>query len=789
MVRFSFYEPTPAVDKKPIAVYNELNESVEVEVNTSTFESQCNDSFVPASYSETIGSMAMSYDSDDRATDNILYILSDLAVSGKKSSAYEGNEFNLLSPPTEDTTMDLWPSASSSEYQDVFPGLEGSRKKYSADAVKDFNVTRNDTIEKGTETMPSLTSHDCQDEGEIEDTVSGRSDEDIGSVVTEYMQGGIASLTEDEGPEDEGIKDDCIVEIDASSKVQEVKFINATEEGPKVKDIADDYVVAVDNEVESKELKIKGIADECVVVLDVKVESKNGTENVGECRNVASSGDKLAEMMRDRIQAINSIRGLLEREQEQGKSSHNAEQLICFQHIPSHLFYCNHSAETGIVFELSNEVKILRHDVACKGQANKELMKTVTYLKTKNQDYAQQMSQLSSTIDELVMSKQETIEQKHVLEEDVAAKNMIIDEITVEIDNKNILLEEKTAENDDLAEQLQPKAENDGLKAAIQDLVAINEENIKQMTILEDDVAVKTSMIDQMSMDIHKWISTCEEKAAEITELYEQLELYKVESDKLKATVQDLESKNTNYSTELENLVSSIQEVVELNGELQAQVEEVNATNNELDKLNNANEEKSAELLDVVECLTQSLNDVRLNHENEMEEMKKMAETEKENNAAIVRTIEETLEVVTAQMTADMLSQKAFLEGKIANLVQSLDEAMVYRKDVLCQNKELQTKIQGVKTSAVRAHEGLAGAIGQLEKDVEEEFQITTQLKNGTEKLVMKLGEDKNSHYVNDVEDLLGNVRMIQCCQLSHFQLINNLVTENKAEVRSIQLL
>lgn len=761
MVRFSFYEPTPAVDKNNIAVYNELNESVEVEVNTFTFESQCNDSFVPASYSETSGSMMMSYDSDDRATDNIF---SDLEVSGKMSSAYEGKEFNLLSPPTEETAMDSWPSASSLEYQYVFPGLEGSRMKYSADAVKDFNVTRNDTIETVKETMLSLTSYDCQDEGEIEETVSGRSDIDTGSVVTEYLQGGIASLTEDEGPEDEGINDDCIVEIDASSKVQEVKFINATEEGPKVKDIADDYVVAVDNDVESKEPKIKGIADECVVVLDVKVESKNGTENFGECRNVASSGDKLAEMMRDRIQAINGIRGLLEREQEQ--------------------------AETGVVFELSNEVKILRHDVACKGQANKELMKTVTYLKTKNQDYAQQMSQLFSTIDELVMSKQETIEQKYVLEEDVAAKNMCIDEITVEIDNKNILLEEKTAENDDLAEHLQrSKAENDGLKAAIQDLVAINEENIKQMTILEDDVAVKKSMIDQMSMDIHKWTSTCEEKAAEITELNEQLELYKVESDKLKATAQDLESKNTNYSTELENLVSSIQEVVELNGELQAQVEEVNATNDELDKLNEANEEKSAELLDVVECLTQSLNDVRLNHENEMEEMKNMAETEKENNAAIVRKIEETLDVVTAQMTADMLSQKAFLEGKIANLVQSLDEAMVYRKDVLCQNKELQTKIQGVKTSAARAHEGLAGAIGQLEKDVEEEFQITTQLKNRTEKLVMKLGEDKNSHYVNDVEDLLGNVRMIQCCQLSHFQLINNLVTENKAEVRSIQLL
>jgi len=741
MVKFSFYGPTPAVNKKNIAVYNELNESIEVEVDTSTFEFQRNYSFFPASYSDTAGSVTRSYESDDRA----MY--------------------------------------------DVFSGLEGSGKKSSANAVKEIDVKRNDTIETVTETMLSLTSYECQDEGEIansidngDEKVSGRSVEEIASVVTEYLEGGIASLTEIEGPEDD--------ETDANSEVQEIKFIHATEEGPKVKDIADECVVALDADVESDEPKIKGIADACVVVLDFNVESKDETENVGECRNWASSGDKLAEMMRDRIQAINGIRGLLEREQEQGKSSHNAELCICCQNIPSHLFYCNRSAETDVVFELSNEVKILRHDVACKGQANKELMKTVTYLKTKNQDYAQQMSQLSSTVDELVMSKQETIEQVSMLEKDVAAKNMIIYEITVEIENKNIMLEKKTAENDDLAEHLQrSEAENDGLKAAIHDLVVVNEENIKQMTILEDDVAAKKSTIDQMSMDINQLRTTCEEKATEITELDEQFELYNIESDRLKATVQDLESKNTSYATELENLVSSIQEVVELNGELQAQVEQVNATNDELDKLNIANEEKSAELLDVVECLTQSLNDVRLNHGKEMEEMKNMAETEKENNAAIVRKLEETLEDVTARMTAEMLAQKASLEGEIANLVKSLDEAMVYRKDVLCQNKELQTKIQGVKKSAARSHEGLAGAIGQLEKDVEEEFQITTQLKNGTEKLIMKLGEDKNINYVNDVEDILGNVRMIQCCQLSHFQLINNLVTENKDQVRSIQLL
>ena len=114
---------------------------------------------------------------------------------------------------------------------------------------------------------------------------------------------------------------------------------------------------------------------------------------------------------------------------------------------------------------------------------------------------------------------------------------------------------------------------------------------------------------------------------------------------------------------------------------------------------------------------------------------------------------------------------------------------MVYCKDVSYQKKELQTKIQGVKKSVARSHKGLAGAIGQLKKDVKEEFQITAQLKNGTENLIMTLGKDINMLTMLKTEDLLRQVCLIQCWQLSHFQLINNLVTKNKDQVRSIQLL
>ena len=151
---------------------------------------------------------------------------------------------------------------------------------------------------------------------------------------------------------------------------------------------------------------------------------------------------------------------------------------------------------------------------------------------------------------------------------------------------------------------------------------------------------------------------------------------------------------------------------------------------------------------------------------------------EKENNAITIQKLE-----------AKMSTQKESSDVNISNLVKSLDEAMVYRRNVSCQNEQIQTMMEEIKKSTTQATEDLAAAIGRLEKDIEEEFQITTQLKNGTEKLIMKLGDDKISHYVDEVEDLLGNVRMIQCYQLSHFQMMNELVAKNRDQVRSINLL
>ena len=52
--------------------------------------------------------------------------------------------------------------------------------------------------------------------------------------------------------------------------------------------------------------------------------SKDEPGNVGTCRNAASS-NKLSEMLSERTKAIYAIRGLLECEHQQGKSSDHAD--------------------------------------------------------------------------------------------------------------------------------------------------------------------------------------------------------------------------------------------------------------------------------------------------------------------------------------------------------------------------------------------------------------------------------------------------------------------------------
>ena len=84
-----------------------------------------------------------------------------------------------------------------------------------------------------------------------------------------------------------------------------------------------------------------------------------------------------------------------------------------------------------------------------------------------------------------------------------------------------------------------------------------------------------------------------------------------------------------------------------------------------------------------------------------------------------------------------------------------------------------------------RSFEDLTETIGQLEKDFEEEFALTSELKDIAENLMTKGGGE----YDTEVADILGNVSLIQCLQISYLETVNRIYVENKEQVKCIQSL
>ena len=136
-----------------------------------------------------------------------------------------------------------------------------------------------------------------------------------------------------------------------------------------------------------------------------------------------------------------------------------------------------------------------------------------------------------------------------------------------------------------------------------------------------------------------------------------------------------------------------------------------------------------------------------------------------------------------------MVFHKESHQKQVDDLTEQLNEAKAAIKKAAEKNDKLQSTIEDVKCSAAKSADSTATTIGQLEKDLEEEFQAATQLKRGMDDLKKKFTNDDKTEDLSALEDMLGNLRMIQCCQLSHFQRINKLVAENKEQSRNVQML
>ena len=424
--------------------------------------------------------------------------------------------------------------------------------------------------------------------------------------------------------------------------------------------------------------------------------------------------------------------------------------------------------ETDVIFELSNKLKILRHDVDCKRQANLVLEKTIEHLKTKNADYAQHLGHLSSTVDTLVECKKETLQRMSMLEDDLSAKNIMIDKMSSDIQLKSATLDERAAEILDLTEQFRlAKAEHDGLEIAIQELVVSNQQYFNRVSALEDELATKMSIIEEMSADVSMWNSTCEEKTNENSALTEQLDLSKAEVNELKAAFEGLAANHKENMQQLNVLGEDMSSKINLIDEMITELNRLNSscdalkvenihlvdqvkffmnecdqfktiindleTSNsdyasELEQLTSSNDE----LLNTVKEFTMSVNAERLRHEKEINEfkmnetdtvsrmtdlfnteksnlereldqVKNMLEAEKDEKSAVVKKLEE-LKCAKEQMTSHTIALNETLEASIADI----DEAMleIQSKNLLLEEKIAENDTLAMQLKLAQAKSG-----------------------------------------------------------------------------------
>ena len=122
------------------------------------------------------------------------------------------------------------------------------------------------------------------------------------------------------------------------------------------------------------------------------------------------------------------------------------------------------------------------------------------------------------------------------------------------------------------------------------------------------------------------------------------------------------------------------------------------------------------------------------------------------------------------------------LEEKNTGISHELEEVLSTLQEVVDQN-------QAIVTTAAKLADDTATSVGQLENDVEEEFQISTKLKRDMEDLKKKFSNEHNEEGANEIDNFLGSLRVVQVWQLSHLQRIGNLVTKNKEQARGLQSL
>lgn len=336
----------------------------------------------------------------------------------------------------------------------------------------------------------------------------------------------------------------------------------------------------------------------------------------------------------------------------------------------------------------------------------------------------------------------------------------------------------------------------ESLSETINQLVDNNRDNVSQISELERDAAAKANTIKVMNKDVRDKQSKLDKRFDENLALEQHLKIFKAENEALKDIMEDLQSNNVESTNELETLMASLQELAEQNTALEIQVEELIAANEEFETVLIPTKQKNTELLGTVDDLAESLNTINSRHNKKVEELRKEIKVSRQGmkeehdaNAVAIQRLESHLEDTTAQMKNQLSTEKEAFENQVSALTKALDDTKKSCKQKSNTSEKLHKKIEDIGQAAAKSADAASGTIGQLEKDLEEEFQVTTKLKRGMEDLKKRAQVEEEDECTSDeLEELLESLRKIQCWQLSNFQRISKLVSENKDQLRSIHL-
>jgi DNA repair exonuclease SbcCD ATPase subunit len=642
------------------------------------------------------------------------------------------------------------------------------------DAVSDINndiIVKHDVVEVT----------DAESPMEIDTINVTVDDEQVNDVVVvDINNEPVAEAQEDEDHEDEAQEDvDVQSDVEVKDKEEECSNMEVIHDVECVK--RDDYVVVAAEDIQDEcvikaqenvvvevtDNEVKDSNDACVAdvgvieVTDKEVEDSNDTcviknQEIVQFRSVVEVTDKEVKVSNDAcvkdvdVDSKTDVDSNTEVDTSTDVDTNTDSGIIDVdtQEEASDLEVGDEKEEVGEISCDSNDVNANENEESLI-KANKELMGTVNELMT-TVEYLKAMIDIhqlsdnsspfdrirmleddvtvkSATIDLLtdkIVSLDEKIQQISMLEEELTVTRAAIDEMAVDINRTITSFEKKTAENADLAKQLQlSKSKNEELeaevqtmahkyeaaklvtaknfptfaevesrKAEVESLTASNKECVEKVTMLETALAAKKCTIDDLIAEMNRKNKKLQEKSDEISDINERLEIFKAKNkgleaehpilvDKIKVFESDLAAKKVvvddlsiviqqknklleEKSAKIADISNQLQIYKDVCDEFETKVESLVADNNEhIENISKLKEDLAAK--------TNLIEELKVETEQNAALKEKLQDAQAENDG-----LKKAVEALFAS-SKENIEQISFLESDLAaksSIIDSINE-------------------------------------------------------------------------------------------------------------------